>query len=267
MRKSRASRRRRKQNIAAGVLALALFVTALAGSVYFWFTREGPVDRTTLCPQRGPTGHVVLLVDKTDPLNFTQTAAFQRVLEDLVDHRIAPGQLASVFAVGEDYRQTATPLIELCNPGRGEGKTDLTANTRKLEMQFRERFRARLLEQKDTLVATAPGRTSPIFEMLQLVAINSFRKHAVTGPRRLIVVSDMLHNTASYSMYHGVPDFETFAASDYGRRSGADLDGVEVELHYVLNAPRLQTRRQLQFWELYFRQSGARITAVRPLEG
>ena len=134
-------------------------------------------------------------------------------------------------------------------------------------MQFRERFRARLLEQKEALISAAPSKTSPIFEMLQLVAINSFRKHAVTGPRRLIVVSDMLHNTAGYSMYQGVPDFDTFAASDYGRRTGADLDGVEVEVHYVLNTPRLQTRRQLQFWELSFRKSGARITAVRPLEG
>jgi hypothetical protein len=267
MRKSRASRRRRKHHIAGGVLALALFAGALAGSAYAWFTCEGAVDRATLCPQRGPSGRVVLLVDKTDPLNFTQSAAFQRFFEDLVDHRVAPGQLVSVFAVGEDYKQTATPLIDLCNPGRGEGKSDLTANTRKLEMQFRERFRARLLEQKEALIAAAPGKTSPIFEMLQLVAINSFRKHAVTGPRRLIVVSDMLHNTAGYSMYHGVPDFDTFAASDYGRRTGADLDGVEVEVHYVLNTPRLQTRRQLQFWELYFRKSGARITAVRPLEG
>ncbi len=267
MRKSRASRRRRKQNIAGGVLALALFVAAIAGAAYVWFTGEPALDRTTLCPQRGPTGHVVVLVDKTDPLNFTQSAAFQRLLEDLIDHRVPPGQLMSVFALGEDYRRTATPLIELCNPGRGEGKSDLTANTRKLEMQFRERFRERLLEQREALISAVPSRTSPIFEMLQLVAINSFRKHAVTGPRRLIVVSDMLHNTAGYSMYQGLPDFEAFAASDYGRRTGADLKGVEVEVHYVLNAPRLQTRRQVHFWELYFRASGARITAVRPLEG
>jgi hypothetical protein len=267
MRNSRAWRRRRRNNIAGGILALAVFACVLASAAYAWFSREGALDRTTLCPQRGPTGHVVVLVDKTDPLNFTQSAAFQRLYEDLIDHRVGPGQLVSVFAVDEDYRRTATPLIELCNPGRGEGKSDLTANTRKLEMQFRERFRERLLEQREALVSATPGKTSPIFEMLQLVAINSFRKHAVTGPRRLIVVSDMLHNTPGYSMYQSPPDFEVFEASEYGRRTGADLNGVEVEVHYVLNAPRLQTRRQLHFWELYFRRSGARIAAVRPLEG
>jgi hypothetical protein len=244
-----------------------LFASAIAGAAYAWFTSEGAVDRATLCPRQGPTGHVVLLVDKTDPLNFTQSAAFERLYEEVIERRVSAGQLVTLFALGEDYRRTATPLIELCHPGRGEGKSDLTANTRKLEMQFRERFRERLLEQREALIAAAPARTSPILEMLQLVAINSFRKHAVAGPRRLIVVSDMLHNTTGYSMYQSAPDFDAFAASDYGRRTGADLNGVEVEVHYVLNAPRLQTRRQLQFWELYFRRSGARITAVRPLEG
>lgn len=267
MKKSRASRRRRKHDILGGIVALALFVASVAGAGYAWSTREPAVDRATLCPQRGPTGHVVVLVDKTDPLNFTQSAAFRRMFEDLVEKRIAPGQLMSVFVLGEDYKQTATPLIELCNPGRGEGKSDLTANTRKLEMQFRERFRERLIEQTDALMAAQPSKTSPIFEMLQLVAINAFRKHAVNGPRRLIVVSDMLHNTPGYSMYQSRPDFDAFESTDYGRRTGADLNGVEVELHYVLNMPRLQTRRQLQFWESYFSRSGARITAVRPLEG
>jgi hypothetical protein len=267
MRRSRGWRRRRRHNIAGGILALALFVAALGGAAYAWFTRDGALDRTTLCPKRGPTGHVVVLVDKTDPLNFTQSAAFQRVYEDLIDHRIAPGELISVFAVDEDYRRTATPLVELCNPGGGEGKTDLTANTRKLEAHFRTRFREPLLRHREALISASPGTLSPIFEMLQMVAINSFRKHGITGPRRLIVVSDMLHNTPGYSMYRSTPDFEAFVASDYGRRTGADLNGVEVEVHYVLNAPRLQTRRQLHFWERYFRGSGARITAVRPLEG
>lgn len=267
MRRSRASRRRRRRNIAGGILALALFVSAIGGAAYAWFTRDGAPDRATLCPRGGPTGHVVVLVDKTDPLNFTQSAAFQRLYEDLIERRIAPGQLVSVFAVDEDYRRTAAPLIELCNPGRGEGRSDLTANTRKLEDRFRERFRAPLLEQRAALISAAPSRISPIFEMLQMVAINSFRKHGVSGPRRLIIVSDMLHNTAGYSMYQTAPDFQAFAATDYGRRTGADFKGVDVEVHYVLHAPRLQTRRQLHFWELYFRGSGARIDSVRQLEG
>jgi hypothetical protein len=46
-----------------------------------------------------------------------------------------------------------------------------------------------------------------------------------------------------------------------------DLSGVEVELHQVLNYPKLQTPRQLAFWEKFFEKIGARIVSVRPMEG
>jgi hypothetical protein len=244
-----------------------VFFAALGGAAYYLFTREPGLDRGTLCPRTGPTAHTVLLVDKTDPLNFNQRQAFLRLLQDLVDRRIAPGHLISVFVLGEDIREGATPLVELCNPGSAEGKSALTANVRKLELQFRERFREPLLEQADALVSTTPARSSPLLEMLQLVSINGFRKHAASGPRRLIIVSDMLHKTSEYSMYQGIAEFERFAASDYGRKTGAELSGVEVEIHHVLHYPKLQTPRQIEFWNAYFTRSGARMVVVRPLEG
>ncbi|MGZ5092769.1 MAG: hypothetical protein ACXWIP_16420 [Burkholderiales bacterium] len=267
MRQSKAARKRQVKDVTLGVLALLFFVTAVVGGGFYAMSREPSLDRTTLCPGTGPTGHIVLLVDKTDPLNFTQKQAFLRLLEDLIDRRVSAGQLVSVYVLEENYREAATPLVEVCNPGRGEGKSELTANMAKLRAQFGERFREPLLKQADILIGSAPTKTSPILEMVQLVAINAFRKHAVNGSRRLIIVSDMMHNTAPYSMYHGVYDYPLFKSSDYGRKMQTDLAGVEVELHYVLHSPKLQTRRQLKFWEDYFSSSGARIVAVKAIEG
>jgi hypothetical protein len=267
MRQSRAAKKRQARHVLMGTTALLFFVMSVAGAAYYVTTREPPLDRVTLCPRAGPAGHIVLLVDKTDPLNFTQKQAFLRLLEDLVEKGVPPGQLVSVFVLGEDYRDAATPIVEMCNPGRGEGKSGLTANIPRLTAQFRERFRQPLLKQAEVLIAATPSPSSPILEMVQLVAINGFRKHAVDGPRRLIIVSDMLHNTPRYSMYHGSQDYRAFEASDYGRKMHTDLARVEVELHYVLHSPGLQTRRQLKFWEDYFSSSGARIVAVNPMEG
>lgn len=267
MRRSRAARKRHARNIVIGVVALTLFCSVLAGVGYYLWTRDAGVDRQTLCPKSGPLGHIVLLVDKTDPLNFSQKQAFLRLLEELVDHRVTPGWLVSVFVLGEDFRDGAKPLVEVCNPGSGEGKSELTANIQKLNAQFRERFREPLLKQADALISTKPAKNSPIIEMLQLVSINGFRRHAVNGPRRLIMVSDMLHKSPQLSMYQGIPDFDQFAATEYGRKMRLDLDGVEVELHHVLNYPKLQNKRQLEFWERYFTTSGARLVSVRPMEG
>ena len=267
MQRSRAAKKRHARNIAVGIAALAVFCAALAGGIYWFVTREPALDRQTLCPKTGPTGHVVFLVDKTDPLNFSQKQGFLRLLEELVDRRIQPGQLVSVFVLGEDFREGAKPLVELCNPGSGEGKSELTANVAKLNAQFRKRFREPLLEQADALISTTAAKNSPIFEMLQFVSLNAFRKHAVNGPKRLIMVSDLLHKTPQLSMYQAIPELEPFEASDYGRKMRLELPGVEVEVHHLLNYPKLQTRRLMQFWETWFARAGARIVSVRPMEG
>ncbi len=267
MRKSRAARKRQTRNIAIGVGALVVFLSALAGVGYYLATRDPGLERDTLCPTTGATAHTVLLVDKTDPLSFNQKQAFIRLFEDLVDRRIAPGEMVSVFVLGEDYREGAKPVVEICNPGSGKGKSELTANIQKLNAQFRTRFREPLLKQADALVASQPAKNSPILEMLQLVSLNAFRKHAVNGPRKLIMVSDLLHNSPQLSMYRALPSYDAFAATDYARRMQTDFTGVDVEIHELLHTPRLQTRALIDFWETYFTRSGVKVVLVKAMEG
>ena len=209
----------------------------------------------------------MLLVDKTDILSFTQKEAFSITLRDIVEKRTPEGYLLSLFVLGEDFKDNAKPLVELCNPGTGADKNELTANLKQLKKQYQERFLDQILGKSDMLIAATPAKASPIFEMLQLVSINGFRKHSVNGEKRLIIMSDMLHNTPQFSMYKGPVDHQTFTASDYGRKSYLELQDVEVEIHYLMNTPQLQTKRNVKFWEDYFNKAGARIVAVQPLEG
>lgn len=263
---SRAKRRAAWQMV-AGVILLTIALAVVAGIVYFQVTRAKPLDRATLCPAEGPLGHTILLVDKTDPLNFTQRQAFAVAMKDLVANKVPEGHLLSIFVLGERFEQSAQPLIELCNPGSDVGKSELSSNLKRLRQQYEERFVKPLDEVAKALVADEPAKASPIFEMLQLVGINGFRKHAVQGPKRLVIVSDMLHNTPQFSMYQAALDFEAFEATDYAKKVQADLTDVTVELHYLMTTPRLQTRRNLAFWERYFDRAGARLTEVRRVEG
>ncbi len=262
----RARQRQVKQFVWGTVVFLAVGLLVVA-AVYLKKSGPGDLDTATLCPADGPKGHYVLLVDKTDPLNFTQKEAFSVILRDLIEKRIPEGYLLSVFVLGEDFKENAKPLLELCNPGTGKDKSEWTANVRQLAMQYQQKFLYPLLKQSEALLATEPSKASPIFEMLQLVAINGFHKQDVKGERRLIVMSDMLQNTAGFSMYKGSVDYPTFASSAYGQKAQLDLRDVQVELQYLMNAPQFQTKRNLKFWEDYFDKAGARIVAVRPLEG
>jgi hypothetical protein len=267
MSSSRAHVRKQKRHVLRGTIAALGTLAILGLAVYYLITREGSPDKVTLCPMKGPTGHLVLVVDTTDPLNFTQAQAFTTLVEELIDSQIAPGELLSVFVLGEDHTQTAAPVFEKCNPGKGEGKSGLTDNISRLQKQFKESFQGPLLALVPKLQATVSAKSSPIFEMIQIASINGFRKHPIEGRRRLVIVSDMLHNTPQFSMYGGHDDYQKFRSSVYGQKMQSDLKGAETELHYIMNTPQLQTRRHLKFWEDYFLNAGARLVAVRPMEG
>lgn len=262
----RRAKQRQTTEIVLGILVLIVVIAVLGGAAYYMSTRPKELMKN-MCPSDGPIGHYVLLVDKTDPLSFTQKQALSVILRELVEKRIPEGYLFSVFLLGEDFKENAAPVIELCNPGNGSDKSEFTANLKKLRQQYEERFVEPLLKQSDALLGTQPAKASPIFEMMQLVGINAFRKHDVKGERRLIVMSDMLQNTSQFSMYKGPVDYVAFADTNYGKKTQVELRDVEVELHYLMNTPQLQTKRNLKFWEDYFSKAGARVVSVRPLEG
>lgn len=248
--------------------ALIFVAIAVVGWVVFTqITQDKPLDKVTMCPASGPNGHIVLLVDKTDPLNFTQRQSFSVMMMELVKTKVPEGHLLSVFVLGEKFENSALPLIELCNPGSDQGKSELSANLKRLRKQYDDRFVTPLEDVAKDLVSVESSKASPIFEMLQLVGINGFRKHSVAGPKRVVVVSDMLHNTQQFSMYGDPMRFNDYSMTEYSQKSRAELRDVTVELHRLMTAPRLQTRGNLLFWEQYFDSAGARLREVRPVEG
>ena len=265
----RHARKQRNMTIMLSIFIVVLLALVAAAVAYWTLSAEPGLDKVTLCPEDGPRGHYVLLVDKTDPLNFTQKQAFAVTLNDIIEKRTPPGYLLSIFVLGDDFKASAEPLLELCNPGTGADKSRMTANLKRLRQQYEHKFVEPMRKQAEALVSTTPAKASPILEMIQLVGINGFRKHDIKGERRLIILSDMLQNTPELSMFRSPADYDyaAFAATAYGRKTQTDLPGTDVELLYLLHTPKLQTRRNLLFWEDYFKKSGARVVAVQPLEG
>lgn len=266
MRKGRAAKRREQQNLIRGTALFAFVLAVIGGVAYFFWTRAPALNEATLCPATGPRGYVALLIDKTDPLTFTQRQAFLALMRDVV-LSVQPGELVDVFAVGEDYKDGAEPLFHMCNPGHGEKESEFTANIELLQKRFREQFQAPLLALADQLQATQSAKYSPLFEMLQLVAVNGIKRNHIEGRKRLVVVSDLLHNTPQFSMYKDMPEYDSFAMTDYAKKLGTSFGGASVELVFLMNSPRLQTRRQALFWEQYFNKRDAHVDRVRVLEG
>jgi hypothetical protein len=261
----RAHRRRARRHIAGTVAAAAFLLAALGAAGYGLLGRE-TVDARA-CPSSGPAGHLVLLVDKTDPFTRTQRLAFAELLREIATARVARGELVSVFVLGESVDAAVEPVFERCNPGSAQDASKWNANPERLRRQYEQNFLEPLAAVAQHIQVAKPAAVSPIMEMLQLVAINGFRRNAVHGPRRLIVVSDMLQNTNEYSHYRGEASFERLRERPYFQRVRVDLSGVAVELRYLMHAPALQNRGHARFWEAYIREMGASLTAVRLVEG
>lgn len=264
---SKAERRKKNRELmrATGLGLLLLVVLSMGG--YFFINRDIAPDRLTLCPVTGPLGHYVVLVDNTDPYNFMQRQAFLQSLTSLAEEKVEEGHLLSIYVLGADVTEHATPVFEKCNPGVGEGKSEMTANLARIKKRFEDDFKKPILKLSETVLVDKPSDRSPIFEMLQIASINGFRAKDVKGDRVLVIFSDMLPNTQEFSMFKGSTPFRSFHDSHYGRKSQTDLGGVKVEVNYLLNYPKLQTRSQLSFWEEYFEKAGARLISVKTLEG
>lgn len=266
-RKSKAARSRQRSNILLGSLALLLVISVMGATAWWWSQKRNTLDPKTLCPVDGPLGHNILLVDKTDPLNLAQKAAFDLLVTDLVSNKTPPGYLLSIFVLGDDFVAQTKPLVELCNPGDGTGHNELTENIKQLNRQYKERFLNPIFEQSTQLLSIAPAQESPILEMLQMVSLNSIQKHHVDGPKTLVVLSDLLQNSKQLNMYRTSPAFEEFATTTYAQKTRINFQGVDVQVHYLQNSPSLQVDKLFRFWREYFKASGAKSLDLTALPG
>jgi hypothetical protein len=242
-----------------------IIVASIFGSVLYLASDQKPSDPNTLCPAKGPLGHIVLLVDKSDPMKFTQRKGFEVMYSEILRKSVGEGYLLSIYALTDDFKQTAEPIIELCNPGDGTNVSEISGAPILLRRDFEKKYIGPLMARFQDLVSEVPGKASPILEMIQLVSITSFRKRSVQGERRLIIVSDMIHHTPQLSMYQTIPEYEQFTQSDYGRRSISDLGGAKVEIRMLLNSPSVQTPALFDFWRNHIRNSAGSVVVYEPL--
>jgi hypothetical protein len=168
-----------------------------------------------------------VLIDRTDPFNLAQKTSLDIFIKNLVDST-PPGQLLSVYALGDDFQANTKPLFELCNPGDGHEKSELTANLKALKQQYIKHFIEPMLSVTEGMMNVKAANESPILEMLQLVNLNSIQKQKINGEVRLYVLSDMLQNSKSLTMYGKPVGFETYASSYAASKLFVDFSHFDV---------------------------------------
>lgn len=151
-----------KKGIALVSLMLVLFI---AGGIGITITKPPVRDVQTLCIDKLPPKHTILIVDKTDPWSKAETGRLRNLILSVRD-TIEKDAKLSIFVFNGSFELDMEPVFSLCSPGRGEETNWLWGNPRRDQKRFREMFGQPLTALLDDLTTPSRGDVSPILEIM-----------------------------------------------------------------------------------------------------
>ena len=248
-----------------GAVSLLLAV----GMGWYVFISDSKRLDSNLCPaEEGPSSVHVVVIDATDPYNSIQWRNVRNRLLD-VKGEIPKHGLLAIFSVTEDLPKTLQPEIELCNPGSGSDLNIWTDNPRLARRKWERDFVAPVDSILSTLNPDDPRRRSPIMQAIQ--AAKARVGAYDVDDRKLLVVSDLMQHTETYSHYGSrPPTYEGFQSTTTEAKLSADLSGWEIEILYARRGgveTHVQGRKHVDFWDRYFSENGAVLQRVKSIDG
>lgn len=247
------------------VLGAVVAIGLLGGAIWMMTrtAKDMAVD-AALCPLDGPVAETAILFDLTDPLAPAQSEQLRQYLEG--EFASAPvGTQFTMGVVAEDQALWGAK-DPLCKPPSEKDVNAYTQNVELVKTRYRERFLDPLQANLDRMIGASGAKTSPIMESLQALVASTPGFLTFHGPRRLILVSDLLQNSDAMSFYRG-QDWTSFQASPAFARLGRTLDGVAVEIYSVpREVEKLKDPTAVEdFWLRYFDVQGAGLPTVHSL--
>ena len=149
-------------------------------------------------------------------------------------------------------------MLIKCNPGTIKDIKDsfkkYASNPKIIQDKWNKEFSEEIDKVIDDLLIDTVKPFSPIMEMIQKVSINAF-SNLKSSENKLILFSDMLHNTNELSFYKTIPSFKQFSKTSYFSKIRTDLEkNVSVEICQVRrdNNEYIQNSKEFKiFWTQY----------------
>jgi len=263
---SRSRRQNKKKQDIQGKLfiLIAIFVLGLLSFAYYQAKSNEVIrNKISLCREDGfITTENVILIDATDSFNSTQALMVKKELKSIIENSTIDSRF-SLYVINKNISDEK-PLLELCNPGDGGDKSELTSNKRRLLKTWQDNFYKKIITQVDLLIDLNVAESSPIMETIKYASVNSFYD-SVAKTKKLILVSDLLQHTRNYSHYKESINYDTFSSRSIANSLAPSLKDVDIEILYLYRAKdaNKQNRKHISFWEQYFSDVGAVVTRVK----
>lgn len=258
----------RKHLVGGALVVMAISVLAAGAYVYATVGRPPVLDRASLCPVHGAHSLTVVLLDSTDDIPDIAKREIRTTLIDIAE-TLPTYELLEIRLLDPKLLDGRL-IFSKCNPGDGSGLSEYTANPRLAKQRWMDGFREPLDQALDAGFRPAPGKTSPIMETIQHIAVERFTGRNVEQvPKDLVVISDMLENDPDYSQYSGDLSFERFKRSGAYKKVRTDLHGADVLIYYIQRhtGRPINSVDHIKFWEDWIRDNNGRLKQATKLQG
>ncbi|MGZ3304420.1 MAG: hypothetical protein ACXU8U_01055 [Asticcacaulis sp.] len=197
--------------------------------------------------------YTAVLIDQSDPFAFEDKTWLFKLVDKEASDLPKYGKFV-VYKMDSSETSDIAPVFEKCSPGSITHLNAFTQNERETRDRWDRKFHSEL---EITIKKIAAGSTldrSPILEKLIGIAGVYDFSH-VSGPRRLVIISDMKQYSSNLTMYGG----EHYTYQDVKRRGlqVARLSGVTVYVKVVHRKDQEVHPGVIKFWNTYFRAAGA----------
>lgn len=269
------SRRRRRKSgstvgLILGAIGCILLSVGIVGGYLYLKNRaadEVALDQTTLCPVDGPRSVTAVLLDVTDPISDTTAADLRNEFQALV-YQVPIGGLIQVYALTEREGELAATFSG-CNPGAGKDVDEWTRNPRLAQERWEKAFQEPLEEISKRLREGANGQFSPIMAGIQQINLQAFSVPKHQGiPRSLVIASDMVEHTNSFSMYKAGASYPKYEQSGAPPKFRTPLDDIEVRvLEFQRSGLKFSDEDLSGFWNRWISSNSGVLVSFKRLQG
>jgi len=268
--KSDTKRGKKDTGSLVGILIISVVAVLFIGIVYaFVSVSSEQIDRNkdNLCRVDGNYNKHVIVLDITGRYSLIQHKTIRKAIENAVEDLALDEQLQLYF-ITDSVVAGVKPLMEVCNPGKGENVDSLTGNKKMIKRKWEEKLYKplnKILSDFDANPTIAAK--SPIFETIQMINNLSLKQSKEGTKTRFTIMSDFIQHSDDYSFFRN--KIENFWKSNYQHKIYTKFDNVDVDLMFIRRNGREEylTDRYLDFWKKFFTESGSKNVTIERIEG
>ena len=256
--------RKRSGDIKGYLIIISVLAISIAIGSYFFIneSKKVKIDQNTFCPKDEDLnfGKTVALLDLTDPLNKAQKEFFIKEIEQL-KKEIPKHHRLTIYTLDQELDLNKSRMITMCNPGSIKDIEStyekISINPNEIRKMWSEGFSQQISNVVNNIISEEkPQNTSPVMEMFQLIVLNEFKNYK-GNLNRIIILSDMIQNTETLSMYASNSlSFFDFKKTDFFSKVRTNLEGNVDIILFIIKRDGLRMMQEnknfYNFWAQYF---------------